>query len=141
MIPLRSTEGTHASGPLRPLLALAVPIGRSRAGPRSRAAGDRSGRPVRRQHTYKLAQEAYRRADKASRHASGEAYLKQAGIDRKLGDFSAALDDAKKAWKAANGDRGQTLSEDYLLTVESYALSSDDKRTVDESLDRLVFDD
>jgi len=35
----------------------------------------------------------------------------------------------------------QTLSEDYLLTIEIYALSSDDQRTAVDSLQKLVIED
>jgi thiol-disulfide isomerase/thioredoxin len=57
-------------------------------------------------HKYELAQEAYRKADKASHHTSAEAYLKLAAMDRKLGDFSSSLDDTKKALKAAGDNKG-----------------------------------
>src|SRR5438552_93721 len=56
-------------------------------------------------HKYELAQDAYRKADKASHHNSAEAYLKLAAVDRNLGDFSAAMDDAKKALKAAGDNK------------------------------------
>src|SRR6202021_2092099 len=54
---------------------------------------------------YELALDAYHKADKLSHHSSAACYLKIAGVERKLGDFSSALDDAKKAAKAASGDR------------------------------------
>jgi thiol-disulfide isomerase/thioredoxin len=54
---------------------------------------------------YQLALDAYHKADKLSRHSSAACYLKIAGVERKLGDFSSALDDAKKAAKAASGDK------------------------------------
>jgi thiol-disulfide isomerase/thioredoxin len=50
---------------------------------------------------YELAQDAYRKADKLSHHTSADAYLKLSAVDKKLGDFSSALDEAKKALKAA----------------------------------------
>jgi thiol-disulfide isomerase/thioredoxin len=53
---------------------------------------------------YDLALDAYRKADKLSHHTSAPAYLKMALTERKIGDFSAALDDAKKGIKAAAGD-------------------------------------
>lgn len=56
-------------------------------------------------HKYDLAQEAYKKADKVSHHTSAEAYLKLAAVDRKLGDFSASLDDTKKALKVAGDDK------------------------------------
>jgi thiol-disulfide isomerase/thioredoxin len=54
---------------------------------------------------YELALDAYHKADKLSHHSSAPCYLKIAGVERKLGDFSAALDDAKKAVKVAGGDK------------------------------------
>src|SRR5260370_1879260 len=54
---------------------------------------------------YELALDAYHKADKLSRHSSAQTYLKLAAVERKLGDFSSALDDAKKAVKAAGGDK------------------------------------
>jgi len=56
-------------------------------------------------HKYELAQDAYKKADKASHHTSSEAYLKLAAVDRKLGDFSSSLDDTKKALKAAGDNK------------------------------------
>jgi thiol-disulfide isomerase/thioredoxin len=50
---------------------------------------------------YELALDAYHKADKLSHHNSAQTYLKLAGVERKLGDFSSALDDAKKAVKVA----------------------------------------
>jgi thiol-disulfide isomerase/thioredoxin len=54
---------------------------------------------------YELALDAYHKADKLSHHSSGPCYLKIAGVERKLGDFSSALDDAKKAVKVAGDDK------------------------------------
>jgi thiol-disulfide isomerase/thioredoxin len=54
---------------------------------------------------YELALDAYHKADKLSRHSSAPCYLKIAGVERKLGDFSSALDDAKKAAKVSGGDK------------------------------------
>jgi thiol-disulfide isomerase/thioredoxin len=53
---------------------------------------------------YELALDAYHKADKLSHHSSAPCYLKIAGVERKLGDFSSALDNAKKAVKVAGGD-------------------------------------
>lgn len=50
---------------------------------------------------YHLALAAYHKAEKLSHHSSALCYLKIASTERKLGDFSAALDDAKRAAKAA----------------------------------------
>src|SRR5215471_2739367 len=65
-------------------------------------------------HKYELAQEAYRKADKAAHHSSSEVYLKLSAVDRKLGDFSSALDDAKKALKAA-GDNKTWATQAHLV--------------------------
>ena len=56
-------------------------------------------------HKYELAQDAYRKADKLSHHTSADAYLKLSAVDKKLGDFSSALDEAKKAVKAAGDNK------------------------------------
>jgi thiol-disulfide isomerase/thioredoxin len=56
-------------------------------------------------HKYELAQDAYRKADKLSHHASVDAYLKLSAVDKKLGDFSSALDEAKKAVRAAGDNK------------------------------------
>ena len=58
---------------------------------------------------YELALEAYHKADKLSHHSSAACYLKIASINRKLGDSSAALDDAKKAMKVAGDNKSVTL--------------------------------
>jgi thiol-disulfide isomerase/thioredoxin len=65
-------------------------------------------------HKYELAQDAYRRADKLSHHTSADAYLKLSTVDRKLGDFSSALDEAKKALKAA-GDNKTWATQAHLV--------------------------
>ena len=54
---------------------------------------------------YELALDAYHKADKLSHHSSAPCYLKIASVERKLGDFSSALDDAKKAVKVAGEDK------------------------------------
>jgi tetratricopeptide (TPR) repeat protein len=56
-------------------------------------------------HKYDLALEAYRKADKLAHHENANCYLKLAVVERKLGDFSSALDDTKKAIKAAGNDK------------------------------------
>jgi thiol-disulfide isomerase/thioredoxin len=58
---------------------------------------------------YELAMEAYRKADKLAHHNSAQTYLKLASVERKLGDFSGALDDAKKAEKVAGGDKAVAI--------------------------------
>jgi len=54
---------------------------------------------------YELALDAYHKADKLSHHTSAVALLKIATIEKKTGAFSEALDDAKKAIKAAGDDK------------------------------------
>jgi len=54
---------------------------------------------------FELARDAYRKADKLSHHTSAAACLKLASVERKLGDFSSALGDAKRALKAAEEDK------------------------------------
>jgi thiol-disulfide isomerase/thioredoxin len=58
---------------------------------------------------YELALDAYHKADKAAHHSSALCYLKLASVERKVGDFSAALDDTKKAMKAAGDDKALRL--------------------------------
>lgn len=54
---------------------------------------------------YDLALDAYRKADKLSHHSSAMCYLKMAAVERKTGDFSSALDDAKRAVKASGDNK------------------------------------
>lgn len=54
---------------------------------------------------YELALDSYHKADKLSHHSSSAAYLKIASIEKKLGDFSSALDDAKRAIKIAGDNK------------------------------------
>jgi thiol-disulfide isomerase/thioredoxin len=56
-------------------------------------------------HKYDLAIESYRKADKLSHHTSAAAYLHLASTERKLGAFSLALDDAKRAEKVGGNDK------------------------------------
>ena len=58
---------------------------------------------------YELALDAYHKADKLSRHSSAACYLKLSLVERKLGDFSAALDDAKRALKVAGDNKTAAL--------------------------------
>jgi len=58
---------------------------------------------------YELALDAYHKADKLSHHASAVAFLKIASIEKKAGDFSDALDDAKKAVKAAGDNKAMNI--------------------------------
>jgi len=50
---------------------------------------------------FDLALDAYHKADKLGHHSSAPCYMKIASIERKLGDFSNALEDAKRAEKVA----------------------------------------
>ena len=54
---------------------------------------------------YELALDAYHKADKLSHHSSASAYLKIASVEQKAGDFSSALEDAKKAIKVAGDNK------------------------------------
>jgi thiol-disulfide isomerase/thioredoxin len=56
-------------------------------------------------HKYELALDAYHKADKLSHHSSAICYLKISLVERKLGDFSSALDNAKHAVKAAGDNK------------------------------------
>ena len=56
-------------------------------------------------HKYDLALDAYHKADKLARHENANCYLKLASVERKLGDFSSALDDTKKAIKVSGDDK------------------------------------
>jgi thiol-disulfide isomerase/thioredoxin len=58
---------------------------------------------------YDLALEAYHKADKLARHGSAECYLKIASVERKTGDFPAALEDGKRAEKVAGEDKSITM--------------------------------
>ena len=65
---------------------------------------------------YELALDSYRKADKLSHHSSANIYLKLAAVEIKMGDFPSALDDSKKAVKAAGDNRA--------LAVEAHLLRS-----------------
>jgi len=60
-------------------------------------------------HKYDLALDAYHKADKLAHHENANCYLKLASVERKLGDFSSALDDTKKAIKAAGDDKATAI--------------------------------
>src|SRR5271169_912748 len=51
------------------------------------------------------AMDAYRKADKLSHHACADCYLRMFAAERQSGDLPAALDDAKRAIKAAGEDK------------------------------------
>lgn len=59
---------------------------------------------------FDLALDAYHKADKLCKHSSAECYMKLASVERKLGDFSTALEDAKRAAKAAGDDKTAAAS-------------------------------
>lgn len=63
---------------------------------------------------YELALDSYHKADKLSHHSSANVYLKLAAVEIKMGDFPSALDDSKKAVKAA-GDNKALAVEAHLL--------------------------
>src|SRR5713226_4677910 len=54
---------------------------------------------------YALDLDADHKADKLSHHSSAASYLKLSLVERKLGDFSSALDDAKRTLKAAGENK------------------------------------
>jgi peroxiredoxin len=54
---------------------------------------------------FRKALEAYRTADKLSHHECAVCLLRMVKIERQVGEFSAALDDAKKAAKAAGDNK------------------------------------
>jgi thiol-disulfide isomerase/thioredoxin len=58
---------------------------------------------------YDLALDAYHKADKLSHHSSAACYLKIASVERKVGDLSSALDEAKHAIKAAGDNRAVVM--------------------------------
>jgi thiol-disulfide isomerase/thioredoxin len=60
-------------------------------------------------HKYELALDAYHKADKLSHHSSPNCYLKIALVERKLGDFSSALDDTKRAVKVAGDNKSVAI--------------------------------
>src|SRR5690348_9030503 len=63
---------------------------------------------------YELALDSYRKADKLSHHSSAAIYIKLTAVEIKMGDFPSALDDSKKAVKAA-GDNKALAAEAHLL--------------------------
>ncbi|HET8891437.1 MAG TPA: redoxin family protein [Candidatus Angelobacter sp.] len=63
---------------------------------------------------YELALDSYRKADKLAHHSSAAVYIKLAAVEIKMGDFPSALDDSKKAVKAA-GDNKALVVEAHLL--------------------------
>jgi thiol-disulfide isomerase/thioredoxin len=81
-------------------------------------------------HKYELALEAYHKADKLSHHTSAQTYMKLTAVERKLGDFSSALDDAKRAVKVAGDDKSAAVGAHLLratLLTQMAGKSSDKK--------------
>jgi thiol-disulfide isomerase/thioredoxin len=94
---------------------------------------------------YQLALDAYHKADKLSHHNSAQTYLKLAAVERKLGDFSSALDDAKKAVKVAGDDQSVAVRAHLLRAtlLSQMAGKSTDKKlreAEDEIRQALAFD-
>lgn len=71
-------------------------------------------------HKYDLAFEAYLKADKLSHHTCAQCYLKISNIERRAGEFSAALGDTKRAIKAA-GDNKTVAVQGYLACASLLA--------------------
>jgi peroxiredoxin len=59
------------------------------------------------QKHFDKAMDAYRKADKDSRHTCAECYLRMVRVEKYTGDLSTALEDAKHAVKAAGDDKKQ----------------------------------
>ncbi|MGA8072321.1 MAG: redoxin family protein [Candidatus Acidiferrales bacterium] len=72
---------------------------------------------------YELALDAYHKADKLAHHDSAACYLRIVAVERKLGDFSAALDAAKHAEKVA-GDDKKTAIQAHLIRATLHAQMS-----------------
>jgi thiol-disulfide isomerase/thioredoxin len=58
---------------------------------------------------FDLALDAYHKADKLCHHSSAPCYLKIASVERRLGDFPSALEDAKRAEKAAADNKAVAI--------------------------------
>jgi cytochrome c biogenesis protein CcmG/thiol:disulfide interchange protein DsbE len=58
---------------------------------------------------YPKAMDAYRKADKLSKHNCAACYLRLFKVERQVGDLSAALDDAKHAVKEAGDDKALAM--------------------------------
>ncbi|HUK87638.1 MAG TPA: hypothetical protein VLT85_08250, partial [Terriglobales bacterium] len=66
---------------------------------------------------YDLALEAYQKADKLSHHTSAASYLRMAGVESKLGNLDWALDDTKRAVKAAGEDKALAVQTHLMRAV------------------------
>ncbi len=82
-------------------------------------------------HKYDLALEAYHKADKLAHHENANCYLKLAVVERKLGDFSSALDDTKKAIKAAGNDKSTAVK---AYTIRAILLVRQSGKPTDKKL-------
>jgi thiol-disulfide isomerase/thioredoxin len=94
---------------------------------------------------YELALDAYHKADKLAHHSSAPCYLKIAAVERKLGDFSSALDNAKKAVKVAGDNKSVALRAHLLranLLTQMAGKSTDKKlkEAEDEIRQALLLD-
>ena len=58
---------------------------------------------------YELALDSYHKADKLSHHSSAVVYLKLVEVEIKMGDFTSALDDSRKAVKVAGDDKAKAV--------------------------------
>jgi len=65
----------------------------------------RQGQYLESRRKYDLALDAYRWANKQARHSSSKVYLSIAALECRMGRFSDALDDAKRAEDVAAGDK------------------------------------
>ncbi|HZD95985.1 MAG TPA: redoxin family protein, partial [Candidatus Sulfotelmatobacter sp.] len=79
---------------------------------------------------FELALDSYHKADKLSHHTSSSAYLKIAAIEVKMGDFPSALNDSKKAVKAAGEDKSTAIHSHLLRSalLSQMAGKSSDKK-------------
>lgn len=93
---------------------------------------------------FELALEAYHKADKLSRHTSAICYLKTAKVERQMGDFSSALDNAKKGIKAASNKamaaQGHLLRSTMLVQMAGKPTDKKLKEAESEIRDALGLD-
>jgi thiol-disulfide isomerase/thioredoxin len=80
---------------------------------------------------FDLALEAYQRADKLAHHSSALCYLRIATVERKLGDFSSALENAKRAVNVAGDDKSLAL---HAHLVRATLLSQMSNKPTDKKL-------
>jgi len=94
---------------------------------------------------FQQAIDAYRKADKLSRHTCAECYLRMFTADRQTGDLPAALDDAKRAVKAAGDNkilagRGHLLRGALLAQMAGKPSDKKLKEAEDETRQALALD-